>query len=228
MLLVWAVAVFGFQILLRVMQKPVPEKSLSLFESFWPAVVSGDMTSVDYKAFLQSLVLVKGKNMVKPDDQVVVSEAINYVAFTVFPDSIKAWVSTRVKEAKALQVTLVTQKDQQYLDTKALIRQKQQELARVSEPFTGFQPGSLEAGIFVSSLQNDSPVSPVDGSLSRLPEIMQLYLTHNQSRLTDARFLGFPFHYFYTAVFLLILFVGLCIAYNILVEWRLSKEGIVE
>jgi len=40
--------------------------------------------------------------------------------------------------------------------------------------------------------------------------------------------MGFPFHYFYTAVFLLILFVVLCITYNLLIEWRLKKEGVKE
>ncbi|MHC4871813.1 MAG: DUF4212 domain-containing protein, partial [Planctomycetota bacterium] len=43
-----------------------------------------------------------------------------------------------------------------------------------------------------------------------LPGIMKLYLVHNRSKLTDTRFLGFPFHYWYTAQFLLILFVALC------------------
>ena len=42
---------------------------------------------------------------------------------------------------------------------------------------------------------------------------MDLYLIHNRSVLTDTKFLGFPFHYFYTAVFLLCLFIGLCWIY---------------
>ena len=46
-----------------------------------------------------------------------------------------------------------------------------------------------------------------------IPTIMSTYLIHNQSFLTDFKFLGFPFHYFYTAVFLLILFVFLCWLY---------------
>ena len=67
-----------------------------------------------------------------------------------------------------------------------------------------------------------------DASFDRLEDIMKLYMTHNQSFLTDSKVIGFPFHYFYTAVFLLILFVILCIVYNLLVEWRLKKEGVVE
>jgi putative solute:sodium symporter small subunit len=52
---------------------------------------------------------------------------------------------------------------------------------------------------------------------------MTKYATHNQSVLTDFAFLGFPFHYFYSGVFLLILFVFLCWLYCIRLE-RLQKK----
>ena len=57
-------------------------------------------------------------------------------------------------------------------------------------------------------------------------ETMGLYLIHNRSVLTDTKFLGFPFHYFYTAVFLLILFVGLCWLYCIRTDMFHKKYGI--
>jgi uncharacterized membrane protein len=228
MLLIWAVAVFGFQFLLRGIQKPTSEKALTMFESTWPAVTTGDLASADYKAFLKALVLVKGKNVVKPDDQKVISAAISHVAFTVVPDSIRTQMINQVRDLADLKSKLAQAKDQEYLELKALIGEKKAILTEISQPYSGFENGSLEATIFVGSLQEQYPGSLADISLSGLPDMMKLYLTHYQSKLTDQRFLGFPFHYFYTAVFLLILFVGLCIAYNILIEWRLKKEGIVE
>ena len=36
---IWAVAVFGFQILLILLNQPTPEKNFTTFESIWPAVV---------------------------------------------------------------------------------------------------------------------------------------------------------------------------------------------
>ena len=57
-------------------------------------------------------------------------------------------------------------------------------------------------------------------------EAMGLYLIHNRSVLTDLKFLGFPFHYFYTAVFLLILFVGLCWLYCVRTDLFNKKYGI--
>jgi putative solute:sodium symporter small subunit len=61
-----------------------------------------------------------------------------------------------------------------------------------------------------------------------LPEIMKLYLTHNQSFLTDFKFFGFPFHYWYTAQFLLILFVVLCLIYAVMIEKINKRHEIVE
>jgi hypothetical protein len=228
MLLIWAVAVFGFQFLLRAIEKPTPEKTLQMFETTWPVIKAGDYSVVDYQVFLKSLVLVRGKTSMKTDDKMVISNAISTVTFKVLPDSIKAQITTGITDLDSLQAQITRAKDQEYLDIKTKIGSIYVELAGLCEPYTGFKSGSLEAVNFYSSLKGDSPESFNDNAFVRLPEIMTLYLTHNQSILTDTIFLGFPFHYFYTAVFLLILFVALCIVYNVLIEWRLKKEGIVE
>jgi putative solute:sodium symporter small subunit len=47
----------------------------------------------------------------------------------------------------------------------------------------------------------------------KLSAVMEKYLIHYRSALTDTTVLGFPFHYFYSSVFLLVLFVGLCLLY---------------
>ncbi|MFO7369367.1 MAG: hypothetical protein R6X09_03755 [Bacteroidales bacterium] len=228
MLLIWAVAVFGFQLLLRILEKPTPEKALTLFESTWPAIQSGNLTTVDYKTFLNALVLVKGKNALKPEDQQVISNAISCVTYKNLPDTIHGLVTEGIVELESLEAKLVTIKDQEYLDVKTSIVEKKKNMIALCEPYSGFSKGSLEATIFIGSLNNNYPASFDDITYTRLPEIMKLYLTHNQSVLTDTIFLGFPFHYFYTAVFLLILFIMLCIAYNLLIEWRLNKQGVVE
>jgi len=228
MLLIWAVAVFGFQFLLRGIQKPTPEKALIMFESTWPKIVTSDLTTVDYKSFLNSLVLVRGKNIVKSEDQEVLSDAISCVTFKVVPDSIKVLMLSGIAELKSLKTELIRAKDQEYLEIKTMIKERNNALSEISAPYSGFKHGSLEASIFIGSLEEKYPESIGDISFERLPAIMELYLIHNQSVLTDSIFLGFPFHYFYTAVFLLILFIILCIVYNILIERRLGIEGIVE
>lgn len=228
MLAIWAIAVFGFQFLLRAIEKPTPEKALTMFESTWPEASTADIKTVDYKTFLNSLILVRGKNIVKAEDQVVLSGAISYVMFNIVPDSLKPVMINSVTEIRSLKEHLAGAKDQKYLDLKIQIAEKNKNITSIGEQYSGFKPGSLESSILISSLQEKYPSSLKDESFANLPGLMKLYLTHNQSFLTDTKFLGFPFHYFYTAVFLLILFVALCIIYNVLIEWRLGKEGIVE
>ena len=55
--------------------------------------------------------------------------------------------------------------------------------------------------------------------------VMKLYLIHNRSFLTDTIFLGFPFHYFYTAIFLLVLFVVLCWVYTFMLDRIHTRIG---
>ena len=228
MLVIWATAVFGFQIILRVIEKPTPEKTLTVFESEWSHAAAGNEDKADYQALLHSLLMTKGKITVSQADQQVLSEAISNVTFRLVSDSVKATLSEKVSELEVMHSDIKSLKGQPYMDLKFRIQDASDGVITMLEPYTGFGTASLEAPILAASLVKDYPGSLTDPSFSRLPDIMKLYLTHNQSVLTDTKFLGFPLHYFYTAVFLLVLFVALCIVYNILIEWRLSKEGIVE
>jgi len=228
MLLIWAVTVFGFQILLRVIEKPTPEKALTAFESEWHYIAGGNEEGADYRAVLNSLIMVKGKITVAAADQQLLSDAISTVTFRMVPDSARPTVMEKVGELEIMHADIAALKGQQYMDLKFRMQDASATLIGMLEPYTGYVTTSLEAPILAASLKKDFPATLTEPSLNRLPELMKLYLTHNQSVLTDTKFIGFPFHYFYTAIFLLVLFVVLCIVYNILIEWRLNKEGIVE
>jgi len=228
MLAIWVVAVFGFQFLLRAIEKPTPEKALTIFETEWSGIASGNEDGADYRALLNSLLMVKGKLTVAASDRELLSEAISTVTFRMVPDSLRPLVMEKVAELEIMHADIAGLKGQLYMDLKFRIQDASKNLITILEPHTGYGATSLEASLLAASLKKDYPVSLMEPSLARLPDLMKLYLTHNQSVLTDTKFLGFPFHYFYTAVFLLVLFVVLCIVYNILIEWRLKKEGIVE
>lgn len=227
-LLIWAIAVFGFQFLLRAIEKPTPEKALTMFESVWPAVHSGMVGESELETLLHSIILVKGKNIVKPEDQKVLSDAINTLFYMGVTDSIKTRIIMQTAGLNELKKLLPGLKDQEYLEVSARIREEAGTLRRTVSSFTGFQQGSNEAVILASSLQDTHNESLTDDVMNKLPVIMKFYLIHNQSWLTDVKFLGFPFHYFYTAVFLLVLFIALCIIYNKMIEAKLEKDGIVE
>ncbi len=228
MLAIWALAVFGFQILLRVIEKSVPEKALTLFESEWAQVAAGNIDQADYQDLLHSLLMARGKITVTAADQQLLSAAISNVTFRLVPDSLKPLLTERVSELEAMHAEIATLKGQPYMDLKYRIQGASESLIAMLEPYTGFGTTRLEAPILAASLERTYPGLLTDPSFDRLPDLMKLYMTHNQSVLTDTSFLGFPFHYFYTAVFLLVLFVVLCIVYNKLIEWRLNKQGIVE
>jgi uncharacterized membrane protein len=228
MLAIWVVAVFGFQFLLRIIEKPTPEKTLTIFESEWPNMVEEGNSPPDYKAFMNSLLLVMGKNTVTSADKQLLSEVISAVTFKMVPDTIGSQVLGLVAERDLLKANLPQLKGQEFLDVRIKVQDLKKQIIEMLDPYTGFEPESLEATILAANIKKDYPSSFKDERFIRLPDLMKLYLTHNQSVLTDTKFLGFPFHYFYTAVFLLVLFVVLCIVYNVLVEWRLNKEGIVE
>ncbi len=228
MLLIWALAVFGFQFLLKGIQKPVPEKTLEIFESVWPKAIANDLTSSEFKSLLNSLVLVKGKNMIKPEDQELLSDAISCAVFSSMPDTLRSVLLSGVSEIKSMKTQLITAGGNDYLELSERIKARYGLIMEQAEPWSGFREGSLEAPIFAASLNDTYPASLSDAAFTVLPGVMKFYLTHYQSVLTDTKFLGFPFHYFYTAVFLLVLFIVLCIVYNVLVEWRLKKEGVVE
>lgn len=228
MLVIWAVAVFGFQFLLRGIEKPTTEKALTVFESIWPSASTKEINTIDYKALLNSLILVRGKNTLKSDEQKILGEAISSITFNVIPDSTRSEVLGKLSEINAMRSAIAKARSQEYIVIRSSLLDKTKSISAITGPYTGIRAGSLEERIFSASLSETYPESLSDVSLSRLPEIMKLYLTHNQSVLTDTIFLGFPFHYFYTAVFLLILFIGLCIVYNLLIEWRLKKQGVVE
>jgi uncharacterized membrane protein len=228
MLVIWAVAVFGFQFLLRIIEKPTPEKSLTVFESVWPGASEDNLDGPGYSSLLRSLVLVRGKSTLKPADQEILNGAITHFLFRIVPDDARTEILSLVDEAAGLTGKIQKASDEEFINIRNQIGDKYKRMAELTMPYTGFSPASLEATILVRSIRANYPISLKENSLEKLPSVMKLYLTHNQSVLTDTRFLGFPFHYFYTAFFLLVLFICLCIVYNILIEWRLNKEGVVE
>ncbi len=228
MLAVWAVCVFGFQILLRVVEKPTPEESLTRFEAAYAALKNGSNDPDIIREFLHSQVLTAGKNGIKPADREVLGAGINVAFRMLVPDSLEESIMAKIPEMVSMKGQLEKATGQEYLNLKTGIIRVQDELMAVTASFTGFTPGGLESAILANHLKNGASLGLSAPVLESLPDVMKLYLTHNQSFLTDFKFLGFPFHYFYTAVFLLILFVGLCLLYNLRLDRRMKLEKIEE
>ncbi len=203
--IIWAVAIFGFQILLKILEKPVPEEALIVFSHAWERIETGEATSPDYQAAARSMLQVMGKTTIEPNEYDALKDGVGWALSELYPDAELADIQADVRNLFRLREQITTLQDERYLEIKEVIISK-------AAPVLGIGENTLLAQILPVGLDEDLPVLSEENRI-RIPAIMSLYLIHNRSVLTDTIFLGFPFHYFYTSVFLLVFFIGLCWVY---------------
>jgi putative solute:sodium symporter small subunit len=199
---VWAIAIFGFQILLKILEKPVPEDALVAFSAAWEKVESGNADAADYISAGQSMVQAMGKSTIKDHEYIALQDGVGWMLANVYPAEDLDGLQRDIHRLSALREQITSLGDEDYLEAKALIVSK-------TAPALDIGEGTLLAQLLAVGLDGEL-MQISDENKSRIPGIMGLYMTHNRSVLTDTIFLGFPFHYFYTAVFLLVFFIGLC------------------
>lgn len=219
LVLIWAVAIFGFQILLRILEKPTPEPAYIQFETSWKNIEAGEPVTADFQNAGQAALSVLGKVAIDPEHRKVLDNAVSWMAFQLADGAqkgiLKAAVSDFEKIAESTQIIT----DADYVAAK-------NKLIPVLVDLFNLQPLDVRGKIAPLEVKASLMESFNAGSRDLFAEAMGLYLIHNRSVLTDFKFLGFPFHYFYTAVFLLILFVGLCWLYCIRTDMFNKKYGI--
>jgi len=203
---IWAIAIFGFQILLKVLEKPVPESTYTDFESVWSNVEDADATGEQLKVLAGSTLSVLGKVAIEPSDRQVLQRALSYAVFQLADSDRQIRIQKMVGDFEKKKSDITSISDQDYVSMK-------DEISTEVSPLIGLSSQDVRIKILPLELTSDGLVSESGQWMKQLPQVMSRYLIHNQSILTDTRFLGFPFHYFYTAIFLLILFVGLCWLY---------------
>jgi putative solute:sodium symporter small subunit len=190
---------------LNILSKPVPEEVLVRFIPAWEKVESGNAVSHDYQVTGQSMVQVTGKLTLGPGEYDALKDGISWVLSRLLPDNELADLQKEVQLLNRLREEIASLRDERYLETKESIISK-------AAPALGIGEDTLLAQLLALALDDDMENMAEENRL-KIPVIMSLYLTHNRSVLTDTVFLGFPFHYFYTAVLLLVFFVGLCWLY---------------
>jgi len=205
LVLIWIVAIFGFQALLIIMQKPTPEPNHQVFVDVWTSIKADNASPDQYKQFARVALSVLGKNIVvKPSHKAILRQTLSASVFRLVPGPMQAEFQTQLAQADKTKATATA-------------------IAVIGLQDKGFD--KLMRRLLPTSLVK------VDGSAlsaniqKEMPGIMDLYLIHNRSVLTDFQFFGFPFHYWYTAQFLLILFVGLCFTYAMMINRVMIKHG---
>jgi putative solute:sodium symporter small subunit len=219
LVLIWAVAIFGFQFLLKIVEKPVPEPAFTAYLSSWQDMESGKADLNDYKIIGQSALSVLGKVAIDPDHRLALDNGISWMAYRIADSTQRSSLMNGITVFERMASTVEDIRDPDYVARKM-------ELFPLMEELFGLDPADVRVRIAPLEMKSSLMGSFDADSRKVFAEAMELYLVHNRSFLTDTRFLGFPFHYFYTAVFLLILFVGLCWLYCVRTDMFNRKYGV--
>ncbi len=203
---IWAVAIFGFQILLKIFEKPTPESSFVAFEAVWPEVKNGTASDEGLQVFAKSLLAVLGKVAIAPNHQTPLRNALSWTVYQLADSAAKVSLHNQVRAFEETKSAISSIADKDYINAGNA-------LAMEVAPILGLSQNDVRYKIIPFELVSDGMKELDRANAVQVPDVMSTYLIHNQSFLTDKRFLGFPFHYFYTAIFLLVLFVGLCWLY---------------
>jgi len=221
MVSLWFVAIFGFQILLLVLQKPTPEPSYLTFQKVWDTVDSGSPDDATLQEFGFSILSVLGKTVQTAEERAVLDNALSNTVYRLTADSIREVVVAEIVKFEELKAGIENISDPEYVAEKAKLSDEMGLLLNLEK-------SDVRRVIIPVELMSADINGLTEETRSELPGVMEKYLVHNQSVLTDTKVLGFPFHYFYTAVFLLILFVGLCWLYCVRTDRINEKLNIAD
>jgi putative solute:sodium symporter small subunit len=218
---IWAVAIFGFHFLLKAIEKPTPEPELLVFNEVWENVKKGNASNEELLKFAQATLHVSGKVFIKTHHRAALDNGITWATFQLADSSQKVAINESLLkfEAAAKSASAVTDRD--YIEAKL-------ELGAMAQQVLQLNPANVLAKILPLELRSSGMLEFTEANKATVEACMPLYTIHNQSVLTDTKFLGFPFHYFYTAVFLLVLFIGLCWAYCYKVDKYNASIGLAE
>lgn len=215
---IWVIAIFGFHTVMKLIEKPTPEPTLIEFNAVWPNIENDNASEGEIKTFAKTSLLVLGKSSITADDRAVLDNGLSWAVSSLCDSTESASLIKQIEQLDAIKENLSDVEDQSYLSAK-------QSISGFVAPMLDIEAESVIGKLIPLELKTVSSLD--DDTKSKYTKVMNLYLVHNQSVLTDTKFLGFPFHYFYTAVFLLVLFVGLCWFYCFETD-RINKKLGVE
>lgn len=218
---IWFVAIFGFQTLLWIIEKPTPEPAYLTFQNVWEKVKERQADKTQMQEFGQAILSVLGKVAITPTDRAVLDNALSWTVYQLTDDVGKTVLIENVKSFETIKEGIDDIADQEYINAKKSISGELSPLLKLAAL-------DVRSKILPLELVSKNMDNLTEGTIENLPGVMKKYLVHNQSFLTDFKLLGFPFHYFYTALFLLVLFVGLCWLYCVKTDSLNAKLNIVD
>ena len=198
-LLIWGVATYGFQILLRIMETPTPEAPYAAFMEYSSSLADGSASAEDKVAAANMYLAVLGKSASLLSNEPL-KNAFTSTVYNILPAADQAALLDAA--AKAADDKTV---DVGFINAAMGIEGNKAMMAVVPYALSAVSPDAMA--------MYDPALKPV----------MDKFLIHNQSVLTDTIVLGFPFHYFFTALVLLTLFVLICLVYCQVIDKLVKK-----
>ncbi|MCF8222400.1 MAG: DUF4212 domain-containing protein [Bacteroidales bacterium] len=221
LILVWAIAIFGFQILLKILEKPTPEEAWIIYDSVRDDIESGSTDPLVLKQASRSALSILGKVSIDPVHRDALDNLISWSAYNIADSAQKKTLVEKLQKFERLKTAEVDLRSFNYKSSK-------DDMLPLLQEIYGLAPHDVRSRIASVHINSGLMQNMSRKNISIVHEAMDLYLVHNRSVLTDIKFLGFPFHYFYTAVFLLILFVGLCWVYCVRTDMFNKKYEIAD
>jgi len=213
---IWAIAIFGFQFTLKLIEQATPEPTYFNYEQVWNQIDNEQANVQELQIFAQSCLSVLGKNFIQAEEKEALDNGVNWVLGRLTPHDKKEALIMQIDDFVTITNSITVITDPEYVEAKV-------QLGTVVSPILGLNKLDARSRLVAAELNTSFLATFSAKNKALIPDIMSKYLIHNQSFLTDFKFLGFPFHYFYTSIFLLILFIGLCLLYCI----RIDKRNVI-
>ncbi len=175
---IWAVAIFGFQILLKVLEKPTPEPAYLLYQQSWPAIKSGDLNVRDLQISAQSALSVLGKVHIRPAHRSALDNAVSWFAWQIADSSQQAMLFAALTDFESLAAKVESITDESY-------KAKKEILIPILGELYGLAPMDIRGKIAPLEVHSLLLESFDDENRKVFEEAMEFYMVHNQSVLTD-------------------------------------------
>ncbi|MBP7654194.1 DUF4212 domain-containing protein [Candidatus Dependentiae bacterium] len=228
-IIIWAVSVFGFQIALKIFEKSTPEKIYFSFEKIWNKIENESADLSDYREFSKTLLAVLGKNVsIKPKHKEILSSVLNFVIYQLIPPEEKESLMKEISELSGLRNKIKKADNEDLINMKLMFSDKSAVISEKFGRYLDLEKDHILMRVLIYEITDEIDRKALTEYKNQISDIMKLYLIHNQSFLTDIKIIGFPFHYWFTAEFLLILFLGLCLAYCLIIDHLNKKYSIIE
>ncbi len=186
---IWFLATYGFHILLKVIEKPTPEAGYAVYEKVYPKLTQGTASQDELLGISKVYLALVGKSVALQKSAALKN------AFT----------------ASMHEALPADQKDQLIAAATEAGKNKGVDVEFIAKALGVEGNAAMKAAIPYALAPIDAGTKAMTSP--EIPAIMDKYLIHNRSVLTDTIVLGFPFHYLYSALFLLTLFVTICLVY---------------